>query len=156
GSKDSIWAHARNRVSCTRSSARSTSLQRETANARRLGTVDSIASLREGSALNFPSPSIGLSFGRHEEGQESSLSFWDSDAPPSAPTTVPGRPLDASIPRHPNAADPPLFPTQLRRGRFWNAKRLVRTGALEQHHAKKRPHAKKGRAPATPRERGVT
>src|SRR5277367_2679916 len=51
GSKESIWASARNSVSCTRSSARSILPHSEMANARRLGTVASTWSRIAGSSF---------------------------------------------------------------------------------------------------------
>src|SRR3981189_3870725 len=48
GSKELRFAQARRRVSCTRSSARSTLPDSEIAKALRLGTAPSIASLTEG------------------------------------------------------------------------------------------------------------
>src|SRR5277367_3507709 len=56
GSKESIWASARNSVSCTRSSARSILPHNEMANARRLGTVARTWSRIAGSSFMLPDP----------------------------------------------------------------------------------------------------
>ena len=59
GWNESILSIARNRVSCTRSSARSTFLLSEMAKARKFGTASSIVSRAEGGKLI--SPILGFS-----------------------------------------------------------------------------------------------
>src|SRR5262245_45535237 len=78
GSKESILARARSRVSCTRSSARSTLPESEIANARRLGTAARTASRTEGSRVMVPGPS-------HPSRRDASRARQNGREPPHSP-----------------------------------------------------------------------